>query len=421
MKLRVPDYYSEFSCIADKCKDSCCIGWEIDIDEDTHDYYRQIEGAFGERLRENMYITEDGDYSFRLKEHGRCPFLNSKNLCDICIELGEEALSEVCTEYPRFAIEYEDVLQKCLSLSCEEVGRILFTRENPVKYVEMELQEDGYFFETCEHDENFYENKIEVVEHIGNGCETECESYEENGAAYKQCGEKCDVECEQKLEEIYDTDDYAVLPDFMEKVQDSMFQILEDRSKSIWDRMQDYLSFAQIVQEAINKGDEPGLIEDYKTQALNQEKKLSDYSSWNNFAGFSARFSIFEDMETLDAEWNNAKREIRETLTEDSYSDKLQDFMESGDMLEKDYEHLMTYFTFRYMLNSVYDSNVISYARLAVLFTLMIRDMDVVRYRLNGKHYALSDRIDVARIFSKEVEHSEDNVEYAREEIMFEN
>lgn len=375
MKLRVPDYYSEFSCIADKCKDSCCIGWEIDIDEDTHDYYRHIEGAFGEKLRKNMYITEDGDYSFRLKEHGRCPFLNSKNLCDICIELGEEALSEVCTEYPRFAIEYEDVLQKCLSLSCEEVGRILFTRDEPVKYVEMELPGAGDFYDTYEHDENLYENKIEFVEHIN--------------------------------------------PTFMEQVQDVMLDILENRSKSIWDRMQDYLSFAQTVQEAINKGDELGLIEDYKTQALNQNKKLSDYLSWNDFAGFSARFSIFENMETLDAEWDNAKKEIRDTLTEVSYSEKLQDFMESKDMLEKDYEHLMTYFTFRYMLNSVYDSNVISYARLAVLFTLMIRDMDVVRYHLNGKNYTLSDRIDVARIFSKEVEHSEDNVEYAREEIMF--
>ena len=68
MKLRVPDYYSEFSCIADKCKDSCCIGWEIDIDEDTHEYYNFVEGEFGDRLRENMYMTEDGDHSFKLKK-----------------------------------------------------------------------------------------------------------------------------------------------------------------------------------------------------------------------------------------------------------------------------------------------------------------------------------------------------------------
>lgn len=34
MIVRVPDYFSEFSCIAGDCKDSCCLGWEIDIDED---------------------------------------------------------------------------------------------------------------------------------------------------------------------------------------------------------------------------------------------------------------------------------------------------------------------------------------------------------------------------------------------------
>ena len=52
MILRVPSYYKTFQCIADKCEHSCCIGWEIDIDEDSYDYYMGIEGAFGERLKE---------------------------------------------------------------------------------------------------------------------------------------------------------------------------------------------------------------------------------------------------------------------------------------------------------------------------------------------------------------------------------
>ena len=50
MILRVPSYYKTFQCIADKCEHSCCIGWEIDIVEDSYDYYMGIEGAFGERL-----------------------------------------------------------------------------------------------------------------------------------------------------------------------------------------------------------------------------------------------------------------------------------------------------------------------------------------------------------------------------------
>ena len=35
MKLFAPEYYKQFKCIADKCTHSCCIGWEIDIDEEA--------------------------------------------------------------------------------------------------------------------------------------------------------------------------------------------------------------------------------------------------------------------------------------------------------------------------------------------------------------------------------------------------
>lgn len=42
MILKVPSYYEKFHCIADQCKDNCCYGWEIDIDEGTMDYYRSL-------------------------------------------------------------------------------------------------------------------------------------------------------------------------------------------------------------------------------------------------------------------------------------------------------------------------------------------------------------------------------------------
>ena len=104
MILRVPEYYEEFSCIADKCKDSCCAGWEIDIDEDSYGYYNSVEGDFGARLKDSMFVAEDGGYRFKLKGPKRCAMLNDQNLCDLYTALGEEALCEVCTEYPRFSI-----------------------------------------------------------------------------------------------------------------------------------------------------------------------------------------------------------------------------------------------------------------------------------------------------------------------------
>lgn len=68
MIVRVPDYFSEFSCIAGDCKDSCCLGWEIDIDEDSYEYYQTLPGEVGERLRKGMYETEDGGHGIPYKQ-----------------------------------------------------------------------------------------------------------------------------------------------------------------------------------------------------------------------------------------------------------------------------------------------------------------------------------------------------------------
>ena len=95
MIFRTPGYYGKFRCIADKCTDNCCIGWEIDIDSETMDYYSSVGGSFGGRLKNSI---KDG--SFVLTEGERCPFLNSRNLCDIYTELGEAHLCQICTDHP---------------------------------------------------------------------------------------------------------------------------------------------------------------------------------------------------------------------------------------------------------------------------------------------------------------------------------
>ena len=145
MKLRVPDYYYDFKCIGGDCTDSCCIGWELDIDEESYEAYKKVEGSFGDRLRESMVDgsdEEDECNTFRLKG-GRCPFLNDKNLCDIYINLGEKSLCKVCTEYPRFTVEYENTREKSMALSCEVVGRLLFSREDEIKFIQKEIPDES--------------------------------------------------------------------------------------------------------------------------------------------------------------------------------------------------------------------------------------------------------------------------------------
>jgi len=126
-----PDYYKAFRCTAGACRHSCCIGWEIDIDEETLRRYDRAAGALGQRLRENI---ERGELPhFVLGEEERCPFLNEENLCEIILALGEEALCEICREHPRFHNQYPGRTESGLGLCCEAAGSLILGRKEPVK------------------------------------------------------------------------------------------------------------------------------------------------------------------------------------------------------------------------------------------------------------------------------------------------
>ena len=121
-----PNYYKKFKCIADRCTHSCCIGWEIDIDEDTLQLYNSLQGKFADRIRENI---EGETPHFVLGSDERCPFLNENGLCDIILQLGEGALCDICTLHPRFSNFYEDFTETGLGLCCEEAVRLVLTSE----------------------------------------------------------------------------------------------------------------------------------------------------------------------------------------------------------------------------------------------------------------------------------------------------
>jgi len=350
MILRVPSYYKTFQCIADKCEHSCCIGWEIDIDEDSYDYYMGIEGAFGERLKEQT-VTEDEEHSFVLRKNGWCPFLDQNKLCDIYSELGEEALCEVCTEYPRFVVEYGDVREKSLSVSCEEVGRIIFSDEGKMSYEDIELPDLGI-------EDEFYEDEEE-------------EPFEED------------------MEEFCS---------HLEEYRTQAVAILQNREKSIDDRIREYLKFCEKLQNVVE----------------NPEEEL-----WKPMEYFHVRMETFDELENVNEEWMEVKQRVRDFFETHSYTEALEEYKKSGDYNEIWYEHILVYFTYRYFMRAWYDGNVLAKAQFAIVGFLVIRDMDIVRYFANGKSFKLDDRIANARIFSREVEHSEETLEILEDDISF--
>ena len=185
-----PDFFDEFKCIADKCTDSCCIGWEIDVDENAFEKYKTTFTAFGEHICSQIIQTDDGSRCFKLSEKERCPFLNENNLCDIIINCGEIYLCDICREHPRFYEWLVGVTECGLGLSCEEVCRILLENEEPFSLVQ------------------------------------------------ESDGEEIALETE---EDVAESDAYIFLSAFREK----MFEILFDKEKTLEDKLVNVLSKAE--------------------------------------------------------------------------------------------------------------------------------------------------------------------------------
>jgi lysine-N-methylase len=380
MKLRLPEYFVDVACIGGKCTDSCCVGWELDIDEDTFEYYRTVPGPFGERLRLSMseeneargsgdesgVFGSEGDHTFRLRVDGRCPFLNRDNLCDIVLNLGPEALCTVCSEYPRYTFQLGNMIDKSLTLSCPEVGRLIFTMIRPMGFTVTELGDEsiGDPDELPESDEE----------------ETFCESV---GA-----------------------------------VRDRAIAILSERPRPLHERIGRFYSFCKAVQHFLNEHEDPLIPAD----ALPFDEAASVGTDFlpEGFPDFPRRLEILEELEVLDERWSHALAGLEAMDEDGTYDERIRLYLASraGDPLD-DYEFLLCYFVNRYFPRAAYDSDVLGKAGLALFGLLTVRDLDAAVYFENGGRFSFSDRIRTAGIYSKEVEHSDENLDLIAEEILF--
>ena len=127
MKLYAPSYYKDFVCIADKCQHSCCIGWEIDIDDESARKYATLDTDYGQCI--NSSIDFDDIPHFRLGDDERCPHLADSGLCNIICELGEDFLCDICREHPRFYNNTPRGQEVGLGMACEEACRIILSSD----------------------------------------------------------------------------------------------------------------------------------------------------------------------------------------------------------------------------------------------------------------------------------------------------
>ena len=361
MLYTIPDYYEEFECIADKCEDTCCAGWQIVIDKESMQKYKKIRSDFRKRMLKSVNWFGG---TFRQDKDKRCAFLNENNLCDLYLAQGENGFCKTCREYPRHTEEFEGVREITLSLSCPEVARIVMNRKELVRFI----------------------------------------SYEKDG------------------EEEFDDFDpflYSVLDD----ARKEMICLLQDRSLTIAERTVLVLGMAHDMQGRMNRrelfdcmtvidkyGTDRALayVREYLNRAEVQEKEVTLADTM---------FGHLYQLELLREEWGVLLDETRDLLYKDrdAYRQLGKEFAvyQAGNA-EADVdillEQLLVYFLFTYFPGAVYDGEIYAKAQLAVYCVWMIWELWMARWLKNERTLDLEEMTELVYRFSREVEHSDVNL-----------
>ncbi len=336
MKVTAPAHYALFHCLAGACPDTCCVGWEVVVDEESARRYRSVSGALGERLRDALETT-DGEYNFHLSD-GRCPFLNGENLCDIQSALGEGALCRTCRRFPRFEHDYGAVLERGLSLSCPEAARLIMDAER----IEFETHEDA---------------SLEVAPN--------------------------DIDAALYLK--------------LRALRHELIALAQNRDYAIGERMALCLLLAAEAQKRLDAGDDvKSVCAAYRDAGVCREK-LEEARKMT--AGGRAPELIWRDwlddiasLERLTDQWG--------AVLAGAYAVR----GEAG--LDGEYENLLVYYLYRYFLESVFDGAAYRSVKLAVLSVALI-------WRLHCAEPGADKarRTELARLYSREIEHSQENLD----------
>ncbi len=318
MKFVMPSYCKDFRCSAERCSDNCCVGWEIDIDEKTADFYRQVKGGFGERLRQNIVC---GECSSFLLNGERCPFLNEKNLCDIIINLGEENLCQICSDHPRYYEWFGEIKEGGVGLCCEEAAKLILTAENPTEFTVSEIPyEEGDGF-----DEGLFSLLYEARKII--------------------------------------------------------FSIFTDEGNSIRTRVANVLFFAEELQTNIDNYNDI-IPEEFEMAEMVQGDMLSVLKSLTL-------------LEPIDEKWTEYLDCIISTYGEEQQKPDISVYQ----------KNLLIYFIYRYFLKGVFDGEILSKVKLAVVSTA------VISYIIRKSSGDFADIIDICKLFSKQIEYSQENID----------
>lgn len=362
MLYTIPDYYKRFHCLAGSCPATCCAGWQIVIDRKALQRYASLDGGFGNRVKNSVDWQE---HTF-LQYGKRCAFLNEDNLCDMHLEAGEEMMCATCRKYPRHIEVFENEREISLSMSCPAAARLILEKKEKLT------------FRTAQDD-------------------------------------KCDPE-----DESFDVFLYSSLQD----TRSLLFELLQNREESVFLRMQKALALAHDIQNRINARrmfeiDE--VLSSYRKKSVQQrlEKKLFGLGADRkgqeaNVQTPAALFDLLDEFEVLDPEWKRDVRKWKECLKETFQTAEgrrsVRQFFADALISQTEYEQMMVYYIYTYFCGAVYDADALAKVKTAVFGTLIWTWSCCAKWLLQGKNMDGAGRLELAWRYSRELEHSDMNL-----------
>ena len=410
MKVRVPNYFNEFKCIASECEDTCCAGWEIVIDDETHKRYENVEGEFGEILRSKI-VKSDGENIFLLN-NGNCSFLNEKKMCEIYINLGENHLCYTCQQFPRYTEEFLDLKEVGLSLSCPEAARIILRKaENTTFNLSEEDKCESKTQKELEYDlslscENINSSNCTLGECSNSKDNENRESFNLSESENRQCldlknsedieGNNSEVDSLTEDEDYFDEGiDEEVLSEFLE-CRNIVFKIIERNDLDLGTKVALALEFVKEVQNKIDLGDMdeiPELMEEYRDENFINTliKELEGFKGKESIKhkNLCEYLKIYKSIKHINS---NDPLGLEKALkyfegNEEFYLRKHKEFNEYYKENLYKFKNILVYFIFRYFMKAIFDYDVSAKIKLAIISTLMIKELAVVRFIDNNNEF----------------------------------
>lgn len=388
-----PDYYKKFNCIADKCPDTCCGKWQIVIDDDSLEKYEDYNGEYRDELRRKVNWKEG---VFRHGRSGKCAFLRDDMLCDMYIHMGKESLCTTCREYPRHTEEFENVREVSLSLSCPEVARILMNIMDKVTFVTEEDDED----------------------------------------------------------EVFDDFDYFLYSN-LEDIREEILKIIQDRNTDIRDRVRRVLQIGASAQRHYDEGDlvmwdeceeqdKPEICRKLESCPEHSNTEINnEVFSDDEYVLLQRQFGFLQgELELLYDDWEDVLIESQSLLFGDGAetfaenrrrfeawwrdncevtgchpgqeSDTTESVVTEGELrmtMDIFLEQIIVYFISIYLLGAVYDDNISGKVNACVGHAVELYMLLMARWLRNGETLSTDDLIELSYRYSREIEHSDENLE----------